>query len=319
MRGAVLSLAILLLPIPWIHVTDGITPGMAWRLDGRLEVDGRTLEPDGRWSWLSVGRPQLVGEAVWERLVGSDQPSRDLREGSVTVSPSLAEPAAAAIGLRAAGRDVPLGLIVEARDPYIEGYPPSALIVSIDGRALTNRQAWEEAMRGWKGRAGLSTSAAQATPRTLAFELPDGREFTAPGHQLPYREINTLDTAPMDLEAGISFRFAQRLSIDWFRNLSLGRSHGMMVALTTYAGVSGRDIAQGRHIAGTGGIRGDGVVTRIGGLPTKARAAHRAGADVMFLPASQADQLEGMEFEGMSVVPIETLEDAIEWLERPVT
>ncbi len=312
-------MAVLLLPIPWIHVSDDITPGTAWRLDGRLEVDGRTIEPDGRWTWLSVGRPQLVGEALWARLLGSDVPSRDLREGSVTVSPSLAEPAAAAIGLRAAGRDVPLGLIVEARDPYIEGYPQSALIVSIDGRALTNREAWEEAMSGWEAEAGLPTSAAQASPRAFAFELPDGREFTAPGPQLPYREVNTLDTAPLDLEAGISFKFAQRLPVDWFRNLSLGRSHGLMVALTTYADVSGRDIAQGRHIAGTGGIRGDGTVTRIGGLPTKARAAHRADADVMFFPASQADQLEGMEFDGMSLVPVETLEDAIDWLERPVT
>ncbi len=312
-------MAILLLPIPWIHVADDITPGTAWRLDGRLEVDGRTLEPAGRWTWLSVGRPQLVGEAIWARFVGSDTPSRDLREGSVTVSPSLAEPAAAAIGLRAAGRDVPLGLIVEARDPYIEGYPQSALIVSIDGRALTNRAAWEEAMSGWEAEAGLPTSAAQAAPRSLAFELPDGREFTAPGPKLPYREINTLDTAPMGLEAGISFRFAQRLPVDWFRNLSLGRSHGMMVALTTYADVSGRDIAQGRHIAGTGGISGDGAVTRIGGLPAKARAAHRAGADVMFLPASQAEQLHGLEFDGMSLVPVETLDEAIAWLERPVT
>lgn len=68
-----------------------------------------------------------------------------------------------------------------------------------------------------------------------------------------------------------------------------------MVALTTYAHVVDADLAQGRHIAGTGGIRGDGTVTRVGGVAAKAGAAHRAGADVLFVPASQASQLDDLE------------------------
>ena len=94
---------------------------------------------------------------------------------------------------------------------------------------------------------------------------------------------------------------------------------GAMVALVTYADVSGLDLAQGRHIAGTGGILGDGTVTRIGGLPAKARAARRAGADVLLVPASQVGELDDVDLAGVQVVPWRTLGDAIAWLSQPIT
>jgi hypothetical protein len=311
-------LVVLVLPIPWLHVHTGFVPGTAWRLDGRLEVEGQALDPPGRWTWLAVGRPQLVGEALWGTIVGTEHPPRDLRRGMITRSPALAEPAAAAVGLRAAGRDVPLGLLIEARDPVAEGYPEMARIVSIDGVPITDRQAWET----WRTREFETEpgegDAKEPDLHRLAFSLPDGRRFTAPGPGLPYRVVNVLDTAPAGLEAGISFRFAQALPVGWFRNLSLGSSHGLMVALVTYADASGLDLAQGRHIAGTGGIRGDGIVSRIGGLPTKARAARRAGADVLLFPAVQADELEGVDLDGMVLVPVRTLGEAIDRLSQPV-
>lgn len=308
-------IVVLLLPIPWMHTNDGFAVATAWRLDGRLEVEGVPVDPPGRWTWLAVGRPQLVGEALWHAVVGSDDTARDMRRGLLTRSPALAEPAAVAVGLRAAGHDVPLRLIVEARDPIAPGYPQRAMIVTIDGLELTDRQAWEQARSGWEAEAGVPTTA--GTERT-AFSLPDGRRFTAPGVGLPYRVVNTLDVAPVDLEAGISFPLLRWLPGDWLRNLSLGSSHGAMVALTTYADASGHDLAQGRHIAGTGGIRGDGVVTRIGGLTAKAKAAQRAGADVLLFPASQARELQDEDLGGMALVPVRTLDEAIVWLQQPV-
>lgn len=308
---------VLMLPIPWLIVDSGFTPGTAWRLDGRLEIEGRPVDPPGRWTWLAVGRPQLVGEAIWDAVVGTEDPPRNLRRGLITRSPALAEPAAAAVGLRAAGRDVPMGLIVEARNPIRDGFPDRAVIVSVDGIPLTGRQAWEE----WRAREAEASAppseSGTPTRHTVAFSLSDGRRFTAAGPGLPYQVVNILDTAPADLEVGISFRLTRMLPVDWFRNLSLGSSHGMMVALTTYADTVGGDLAQGRHIAGTGGIRGDGIVTRIGGLPIKAKAAGRAGADVLIFPASQADELDGQDLGGMTLVPVTTLREAIEWLEQP--
>lgn len=316
----IVAMVVLLLPIPWRVVDSGNLPGMAWRLDGRLEVDGQPADPPGRWSWLAVGRPQLVVEAIWNRLSPASQDVTDMRRGLATRSPALAEPSAAAIGLRAAGRDVPLGLIVEAREPMHDGLPETARIVAIDGLKLDDRQAWNQVASAWENEVELPTDERDAADEAhmVAFSLPDGRRFTAPGPGLPYRVVSILDTAPVDLEAGITFGFARWLPVDWFRHLSLGSSHGMMVALVAYADEARHDLAQGRHIAGTGGIRGDGIVTRIGGLPRKAQAARRAGADVLLFPASQADQLAGEDLGGMTLVPVRTLSEAIEWLSQPV-
>jgi hypothetical protein len=312
-------LVVLALPVPWLHVHSGIVPGTAWRMDGRLEIEGRVIDPPGRWSWLTVGRPKLVGEVLFDAITGTGVPPRDLRHGLRTRSPALLEPSAAAIGLRAAGYDVPLGLIVEVRDPIDPRYPPMARIVSIDGLDLVDRDAWEEARLAWQRRVeGEFDEEDEDDPRKIAFSLPDGQRFTAPGPGLPYHVINILDTAPAGLEAGISFGFTRYLPVDWFRNLSLGSSHGLMVALVTYSDASRRDLAQGRHIAGTGGIRGDGIVTRIGGLPEKARAAQRAGADVLIFPASQAEELEGEDLDGLTLMPVRTLSEAIDRLSEPL-
>ena len=316
--GVVTLVVALVLPIPWLHVISDDPPGTAWRLDGRLEVNDTSIDPPGRWTWLAVGRPQLVGEWLWDQMVGTDNPPDNLRDGPITRSPALSEPSAAAVGLRQAGRDVPLGLLVEVRDPLVEGLPQSALIAAIDGIQLTDRQAWELARSGWEAEAGLPTSADDAASQQMTFRLHDGRTFTTDSNGLPYGQITTLDVAPDGLSAGITFAFTRWLPVDWLREMSLGSSHGSMVALTTYAQASGKDLAQGRHIAGTGGILGDGTITRIGGLEAKARAAHRAGAQVMLVPASQIDRLADEDLPGMTLVPVESLEDAIRWLEQPV-
>jgi hypothetical protein len=305
----------LALPIPWRSANSGPIPATAWRLDGRLHVDGQSVDPPGRWTWLAIGRPQLVGEALWQAVVGTEEPATDLRDGLVTRSPSLAEPAAAAVGLRAAGREVPLGFVVEVSGPLEPGYPQRAIVASIDGHLLTDRYAFDVAASGWEAAAGVPTT---PEPQTIAFALEDGREFTASGRRLPYRVVSTLDVAPVELEAGITFGFMRLLPSGWLRNFSLGSSHGLMVALTTYADASGSDLAQGRHVAGTGGIRGDGMVTRIGSLPAKAHAAHRAGADVLLFPAVQAGELEDEDLGGVTLVPVRTLSEAIEWLAQPV-
>jgi hypothetical protein len=315
------ALAVLLLPVPWRYVMPDDPVALAWRLDGRLTVDGSTIDPPGRWSWLvAVGRPQLVGELLLARSRGTRASGRNLRAGPATRQPTLSEPAAAAVGLRHAGRDIPLGLLVEARVPLLDGYPEVAVIAAVDGVPLADRQAWEQASDGWEATAGLAAGAGvSGAPGAVTFELADGRTFTAPGPGLPYAVVRTLDLAPPALEAGISFRVAQVLPWDWFRGLAVGGSHGLMIALTTYAHTADVDLAQGRHIAGTGGIRGDGTVTPIASLPGKAAAAHRAGADVLLVPAGQAHQVAELALPGTTVVPVATLQEAIDWLAAPLT
>lgn len=327
----------LLLPVPWLYVMSDQPLGMAWRLDGRLRIEGEVIDPDGEWSWLTVGRPPLVAEVLRDALADDGDSPLDMTKAPPSSRPALAEPSAVVVGMLRAGSDLTMGLLVQAWEPMLPGYPEQAVIVKVDGIELSDRAAWDRARARVPDSAGDagSTSVADtgsvdgtrsvdlattAEPHEIRFTTADGMTFTAPGPWLPYGRVDVLDLAPADLDAGVVFFdwLAETALVDWTRDLSLGSSHGMMVALMTYAHMADPDLAQGRHIAGTGGIRGDGVVTRIGGLFAKATAARRAGADVLLYPAEQTDDLAGFDRGAMTLVPVATLSDAIAWLEQPL-
>lgn len=299
--AVLLVAAVLLAPVPWRHHLGPDPMGLAWRLDGRLVVDGRTVAPPGRWSWVTVGRPPLVAEVLAERLrPGGGPGSQDLRERPIGYDPGAVEPVAAAVGLRHAGVPLELTIRVEVRGPVDDRYPETGEVVSIDGIALTDRAAWELA------------AAPAGGPRR--FTLETGEVLRSDGPDLPYATVRVVDVPPDGFEAALFGNLPDLAVVRWARGLALGPSHGLMVALATYADAAGVDPAGGRHVAGTGGVRGDGTVTRIGGLPAKLRAAHRAGAEVFVFPASQADELHGPAPDGLVLLPVETVAEAIELL-----
>ncbi|MBY5163299.1 hypothetical protein [Salsipaludibacter albus] len=297
----VAALGLLLVPVPW-RLQMGDDPlALTWDLDGRLEVDGELLDPPGRWTWLTVGRPPLAGEVLVDVLDGGDRSSWDIRDGASTSRPAVVEPVAAAAGLRAAGRDVSVGLTVtvsEAVDPRL---PERAVLVELNGMTLEDRGDWAVAA----SRPGLP----------VTFRLSDGTTGTHPGRTLPWRDIEVADVPPDDLQARLFGNLPDVAPIQWARDhLALGPSHGLMVALTTWAAASGLEL-DGVHVAGTGGIRGDGVVTPIGGLEPKARAARDDGADLLFFPLPQAGELDGFDPGSMTLVGVSRLEDATRVLE----
>src|SRR5687768_17045168 len=86
--GATLAL-VALCPLPWLQAATDDPPGNAWRLDGRLTINGAEIDPPGEWYWLTVGRPPLVGELVLEWLRGGDDEApRDMTGGRRTQRPS---------------------------------------------------------------------------------------------------------------------------------------------------------------------------------------------------------------------------------------
>lgn len=300
-RSLIVVLVLAVIPVPWLHVIDDDPPGWAWRLDGRLVVDGQIMDPAGEWSWLTVGRPPLLIEAARDSLVGSEDPARDMRVGPVGSNPAQTEPLAAAVGLQHAGAELHLGVFVEVARPQVADLPDRAVIVQIDGRHLRSRADVAAALRESGG--------------TLQVVTASGRELELPGPGLPYDRVRVIDLAPQGFTAAIGGPFSRLAPVAWFRSLSLGNSHGMMVALMTYAHVANPDIARGRHIAGTGTIRGDGTIGRIGGLPAKAHAAQRAGADVLLYPADQSAELVGFTPLHMDLAPVATLAEAIAYLD----
>ncbi|WP_078595457.1 SepM family pheromone-processing serine protease [Evansella clarkii] len=104
-----------------------------------------------------------------------------------------------------------------------------------------------------------------------------------------------------------------------------GPSAGLMFSLEIYNQLLEEDITKGYDIAGTGSIDLEGNVGRIGGVNQKVIASDNAGADFFFAPSEQGIEqsnyetaLETAESIGteMEIVPIDTFEEALEFLEN---
>ncbi|TCP52476.1 PDZ domain-containing protein [Tumebacillus sp. BK434] len=105
-----------------------------------------------------------------------------------------------------------------------------------------------------------------------------------------------------------------------------GPSAGLMFSLEIYNQIAPGDLTKGYRIAGTGTITMDGEVGQIGGIRHKIVAAHDEGADIFFAPADldptydsnaydAADEVKKLGYK-MKVVPVATLQEAIDYLSK---
>ena len=94
-----------------------------------------------------------------------------------------------------------------------------------------------------------------------------------------------------------------------------GPSAGMMFTLEIMNQLTEQDLTDGRRIAGTGTIARDGAVGGIGGVQQKVYGAIDAGAAVVLVPASNYDDALMAAGDNIVVVRVETIDDALEYLE----
>ena len=113
-----------------------------------------------------------------------------------------------------------------------------------------------------------------------------------------------------------------------------GPSAGMMFSLSIYTQIADPTLRNGRIIAGTGSIDRDGNVGDIGGIDKKVVAAAKKGATVFFTPNNPVTEeakkanpnaksnydtaVEAAEMikTDMKIVPVKTLQDAIDYLKN---
>jgi PDZ domain-containing protein len=110
-----------------------------------------------------------------------------------------------------------------------------------------------------------------------------------------------------------------------------GPSAGMMFTLETYSQLTGKDLRQGREIAGTGTINQDGTIGQIGGIDKKVATASKEGAKIFLAPdESKAEAKKNGDSSinydeavkaakklktDMKIVPVKTIKDAVTYLE----
>lgn len=104
-----------------------------------------------------------------------------------------------------------------------------------------------------------------------------------------------------------------------------GPSAGLMFSLEIYNQLVDDDITKGHKIAGTGTININGEVGPIGGISQKIVAADKEGAEIFFAPnengAADSNYREAVKTAKeigtkMKIVPVDTFDDAVRYLER---
>lgn len=105
-----------------------------------------------------------------------------------------------------------------------------------------------------------------------------------------------------------------------------GPSAGMMFTLEIYNQITGKDLRNGREIAGTGTIEPDGTIGQIGGVDKKIATASKEGAEIFLVPDSGSKKADDNNYlaakeaakklkTSMKIIPVKALDDAITYLE----
>ncbi|MEX1178766.1 MAG: hypothetical protein WEB09_09920 [Nitriliruptor sp.] len=295
-RWLIAVLVAAMLPVPWLQ--GGLRHGASREL--ALTVEGATVASPGLRYLTVLGYYPLV-QAVADQLVhDASGPPTDLLslDPPDWLRPVVNEPVAAALGLRAAGREVTVWL----RMVGVDDAGQHVVVDRFNGRPIRTGQDLVAARRlgpdgGWW------------------FSTTDGRRFDgAPSDELTRVQLRWHTSVTAHTTGGVPFGHVAALR-EPIRELPVGASHTLMVALTAYSHTVQRPLLPGRVLAGTGELDPlTGAVGRIGGLRLKAEAAYEDGVDVLLYPASQTASLEGLRTPGMRRVPVTSLTDAIETL-----
>ncbi|WP_342525921.1 SepM family pheromone-processing serine protease [Chryseomicrobium sp. FSL W7-1435] len=150
--------------------------------------------------------------------------------------------------------------------------------------------------------------------------------------------LGSIPELPDRPAVGISYQQDQEITTERevvFQSEEIGGpSAGLMFTLEIMNQLVEGDLTKGYRIAGTGEIAGDGTVGRIGGIDLKVVAAANEEVDFMFAPddviaadileqnpdlqSNYQDALDAKEELGLDIeiVPVKTIDDALDYLEK---
>lgn len=167
------------------------------------------------------------------------------------------------------------------------------ILLSVDGTEVTGVESLRESLNETEGAPARITVRRDGTEQTLEVTPTLGEN----------------GTYQMGAYLSIDFTFPFDVAIA-LENVG-GASAGMMFALGIIDKLTPGELTQGRNFAGTGTIDADGQVGPIGGIEQKMVGAAAAGAEFFLAPKANCDDVAGNVPEGLEVVSVETLEQAL--------
>jgi len=298
-------------------------PGSAIETEPAISTPGtRAFSDDGRVLFLTVslrGASKRIGylEAAWgwvhgdqdvfpRKLILGDQTGKQSREEALQAMSSSQE-VAAKVALEHLGYEVETtgrGAIVfetVAQAPVAKVLEPGDVIVGIDGAEVDlDPQLREELADDAPGdEVTLSVQrGGEGDPEDVDVELiadPEEPDQARLGVSVVTRDLRyelpfpvTIDTEDVG-----------------------GPSAGLALTLGILDRLTDGSLTGGAVVAVTGTIDPEGGVGEVGGVAQKAVAARRAGATLMLVPAAEEADAERVAGDGLDVVGVDDLDDAL--------
>ena len=314
--AALVAWAAFVVPLPLIEYV----PGTPTSIPTLIEVEGaETTELDGDLLLLTVLFRQQPTMPALGALLSADRelvPEREVYPPDVDRDEVLrlererfARQFDVAVAVGAAAAGVETELVTEVvvvqvlpGSPASGELTPGDVVVAVDGSPLASAEELQALSRaGSEGDRFTLTVRHAGRERDVTLELATFGGVTEP--RLGIGIQTAVDEARLPFE--VSLREGTRIG---------GPSAGLMVAVTMYDLLSEEDLLAGRLIAGTGSLDADGRVGPVGGVPEKLRAAERVGAELVLVPSAQLTLIEDRIPEGLEVVGVADLAEALEAL-----
>ncbi|MFI6456562.1 PDZ domain-containing protein [Streptosporangium amethystogenes] len=313
-----LALVGAVLPVPYVVLSPGPTENTIGDVDGKpvISIEGHQTYPtDGKLSLVTVAYQGGPGTRIdlFSALRGWIDPTI-----AVVPEETIFPPATTAKEVEEQNTqemtnsqdDATAAALTELRIPYNsivtvgsteKGLPADGKfkagdeIVSVDGTPVADRETVSSSVRKHKPGEEVSFVVNRGT-QSLTIAVP-----TVAGK----------DGAPIvgiTMRVGYKFPFEVKINVGDVG----GPSAGMMFSLGIVDKLTPGPLTGGKSIAGTGTITAEGEVGPIGGIQQKMVGARRAGATVFLTPADNCAEAVRAIPDGLRLVKVETLRDAVQ-------
>jgi PDZ domain-containing protein len=318
------------LPVPFVRLAPGPTFNVIGDVGGQpvIQISGaKTYDSTGSLDMTTVlesGGPRggltfVTAIAAWlnpsdavvprELLFPDDATGEDVQKRQALMF-STSESSAVAAAMTYLGKPIVSTTVVTAVYP---DSPSDGLLLprdeirSIDGKTVAKPEDIVTAIR--------------SAPIGTTFEIGvrrDGVEVDGTMKDNVDQMVSVTSAANPDdakvpyIGIGVGTFYAAEFPIDFTLTDVGGPSAGLMFATGIVDKLTPDDLTAGGHVAGTGTIEPDGTVGPIGGIRQKLAGARNAGATLFVMPRSHCAEAAGHIPDGLTVVPIDTLTQAVD-------
>ena len=259
-----------------------------------VAVLGGPANPVNAWEWIGGHLDKTNAVVPEDELFPKGVTSTEV-DHQVAAEMADSQKEAIAVALRALGQKVPEVVSIGAltKDSPAKGVLlPGDIVVSVDGKAVTNPGSVRASIRAHKpGESATFTVRSGGKERVLTVTTAN-----AAGH------------AVVGVLMSTEFVFPTKVSIN--AGDVGGPSAGLMFSLAVYDKLTPGSLTGGANIGGTGTIDSAGVVGPIGGIQQKLVGAKRGGATWFLSPADNCNEVVGHVPDGLRVVKVATFTQA---------